>query len=40
VRTVLQQIPATEIKPRTRRLVSLVFDAPGFDYAPRGSQKR
>jgi hypothetical protein len=37
VRAVVQQIPATEIKPRTRRLVSLVFDAPHFDYAPRGS---
>ena len=37
VRTILQQIPATEIKPRTRRLVSLVFDAPRFNYAPRGS---
>jgi hypothetical protein len=40
VRMVLQQIPATEIKPRTRRLVTLVFDAPRFNYAPRGSQKR
>ena len=37
VRAVLQQIPATEIKPRTRRLASLVFDVARFNYAPRGS---
>lgn len=37
VRTILGQIPATEIKPRTHRLASLVFDVSRFNYAPRGS---
>ena len=37
VRGVLERIPATEIKPRTRRLASLVFDEPRFSYAPRGT---
>jgi hypothetical protein len=37
VRGVLERIPATEIKPRTRRLTALVFDEPHFNYAPRGS---
>jgi hypothetical protein len=40
VRMVLQQIPATEIKPHTRRVASLVFDGAGFNHASRGSQKR
>jgi hypothetical protein len=37
VRTILEQIPAAEIKPRTRRLAALVFDEPCFNYAPRSS---
>jgi hypothetical protein len=37
VRTMLQQIPATEIKSRTRPLAALVFGVEQFNYAPRGS---
>ena len=37
VRTILEQIPAAEIKPRTRQLAALVFDGPRFNYAPRSS---
>jgi hypothetical protein len=37
VREVLSKIRATEIKPRTRRLASIVFNIDQFNYAPRGT---
>jgi len=37
VRDVLTHIPATEIKPRSLRLASLVFGVERFNYAPRGT---
>jgi hypothetical protein len=37
VREVLSTIPASEIRPRARRLASLVFDIDRFNYAPRGT---
>ena len=37
VRQVLSAIPATEIRPRARRLASLVFGVEQFNYAPRGT---
>src|SRR5579862_5068954 len=37
VKRVLQLIPATEIKPRTRVLASLVFSIPSWRYAHRGT---
>lgn len=38
VREVLTAIPATEIRPRARRLASLVFGVDRFNYAPRGTR--
>jgi hypothetical protein len=38
IRNVLSQIPATEIRSRARRLVSIVFNIDKFNYAPRGSR--
>ena len=32
----LEQIPATELRPRARRLAGLIFDVSNFNYAPRG----
>jgi hypothetical protein len=37
VRDVLTHIPASEIKPRSLRLASLVFGVERFNYAPRGT---
>jgi hypothetical protein len=37
VRQVLGTIPITEIRPRARRLASLMFDITRFNYAPRGT---
>jgi hypothetical protein len=37
IREVLSAIPATEIKPLSRRLASLVFDIHHFNHAPRGT---
>ena len=37
VRDVLTHVPASEIKPRSLRLASLVFDVERFNYAPRGT---
>jgi hypothetical protein len=37
VKQVLQSIPATEIKPRTRVLASLLFSIPNWRYAYRGA---
>lgn len=37
VRKVLTHVPATEIKPRSLRLASLVFGIERFNYAPRGT---
>jgi hypothetical protein len=37
VRNVLTHIPASEIKPRSLRLASLVFGIERFNYAPRGT---
>jgi len=37
VRQVLSVVPATEIKPRARRLAALMFGVDQFNYAPRSS---
>ena len=37
IRRVLQSIPATEIKPRTRTLASLLFSIPTWEHAYRGA---
>jgi len=37
VREVLSHIPATALRPRARRLASLVFGIGRFNYAPRGT---
>src|SRR5690348_8516765 len=37
VRDVLAHVPASEIKPRSLRLASLVFGVERFNYAPRGT---
>jgi hypothetical protein len=37
VRDVLMHVPASEIKPRSLRLASLVFGVEHFNYAPRGT---
>jgi len=37
VRRVLESIPATEIKPRTRALASLLFSIPTWKHAYRGA---
>ena len=37
VRDVLTHVPASEIKPRSLRLASLVFGIERFNYAPRGT---
>ena len=37
VRDVLTVVPATEIRPRARRLASLIFGVDRFNYAPRGT---
>lgn len=37
VRQVLGTVPITEIRPRARRLASLMFDITRFNYAPRGT---
>ena len=39
VRQVLSLAPATEIKPRARRLAALMFGVDQFNYAPRGSYR-
>ena len=37
IRRVLSTVPATEIRPRARRLAALIFGVPAFNYAPRGT---
>jgi hypothetical protein len=37
VRETLSTIAATEIRPRSRRLASLLFGVEHFNYAPRGT---
>jgi hypothetical protein len=37
VRQVLSTVPVTEIRPRARRLASLMFGIDRFNYAPRGT---
>lgn len=36
IRKVLTSVPASEIKPRTRRLAGLIFSIEDFNYVPRG----
>lgn len=37
VREVLSNVPAAALRPRARRLASLVFGVDRFNYAPRGT---
>jgi hypothetical protein len=37
VREILSSVPATELRPRVRRLTELLFDIDHFNYAPRGT---
>jgi len=37
VRDTLSAIPATELRPRVRRLAALLFGIERFNYAPRGT---
>ncbi|MFH1677918.1 MAG: hypothetical protein ABH888_03850 [Patescibacteria group bacterium] len=37
IKKILTSIPATEIKPRSRRLASLIFSIKKFNYASRGT---
>jgi hypothetical protein len=37
IKRILQSIPATEVKPRTRPLVSLLFSIPLQEHAQRGA---
>ena len=36
VKKTLMELPATEIKPRTRDLLTLIFNLKRFNYVPRG----
>lgn len=38
VRHVLEEIPVTELRPRVRRLATLMFGISKFRYAPRGAR--
>jgi len=38
IKKILLEIPVTEIKPRTRRLLSLIFNIERFNYAPRSAK--
>lgn len=42
IKRVIKQVPASEIKPKTRRLISVLFAIPEkeFNYAPRGLRGR
>ena len=37
IKEMLEKVSATEIKPRTRRLVSIIFSVKHFNYAPRST---
>lgn len=37
IRAILEQVPVSELRPRVRRLVSLMFDINAFNHAPRGA---
>jgi len=37
IKEILEKVPATEIKPRTRRLTSIIFSVKYFNYASRGT---
>jgi hypothetical protein len=39
IKETLETIPATEIKPRARKLASLVFSVKNFNYAPRSVKR-
>ena len=38
VRSLLEKIPISEIRPRVRKLVSLIFSINKFNYAPRSTE--
>ena len=37
IKEILSSIPASELKPRTRNLVSVMFSIENFNYAPRST---
>lgn len=37
VRSMLKDIPATELRARVRRLAGIIFNVNNFNYAPRGT---
>ena len=39
VREVLEDVPATALRPQARRLASLIFGVEEFNYAPRGAHR-
>lgn len=39
IKKVLEEIPATELRTRVRRLAALVFDIKDFNYASRGVKR-
>lgn len=39
VKNVLARIPATEIRPKTRRLAEVILDFNNWNYAPRGAKR-
>lgn len=39
IKNILEQITATEIKPRTLRLAEIIFDLKKINYAPRSTYK-
>jgi len=40
IKNVLQEIPATEIKPRTQKLAGLIFSINNFNYVPRSINRK
>lgn len=40
VREILENIPASEVRARARRLAALLFDVKSFNYAPRGTRSK
>ncbi|MFH1175658.1 MAG: hypothetical protein V1698_02965 [bacterium] len=40
IKEILQKIPTTEIKPKTRRLAEIIFSIDKFNYVPRSANGR
>ena len=40
IRDILSALPATELRPRVRKVASLLFGVDSLNYAPRGSRNK